>query len=84
MPWRIDWSDRGLRDLADLDRSVASRVVVKLETIRETPERFFSRLKGGDDYKLRIGDYRVVAELNHATRTISISRVGHRSTIYDR
>jgi mRNA interferase RelE/StbE len=50
----------------------------------ERPEHFFRRLAGADDYKLRVGDYRVVVTFDYEIRTVLVERVGHRSHIYDR
>jgi mRNA interferase RelE/StbE len=70
--------------LADLDKPVARRVVLRLERAAEDPRRHFSRLVGGDEYKLRIGDYRLLAVLSHETETIIVERVGHRRSVYRR
>jgi len=82
--WGIKWTDRGLRDLQSLDPPVARRVVRKLEQAAADPPRFFQRLAGGDDYKLRMGDYRLLAVLSHETRTILVEAVDHRSRVYER
>jgi len=82
--WAIKWSQRGLKDLQALDVPVARRVVKKLEQAATDPARFFKRLAGGDDHKLRIGDYRLLALLSHDTRTILVETVDHRSRVYDR
>jgi len=84
MPWRIKWTDQAVRDLSGLDRPVAQRIVSKLEQAARDPLRFFSRLVGGDDYKLRVGDYRLLALLSHETETILVERVDHRSRVYRR
>ncbi len=84
MPWRIQWTDQAIRDLSRLDRPVARRIVSKLEQAARDPLRYFSRLVGGDDYKLRIGDYRLLALLSHETTTILVERVDHRSRVYRR
>jgi mRNA-degrading endonuclease RelE of RelBE toxin-antitoxin system len=55
-----------------------------LEIAASNPERHFSRLAGSDDYKLRIGDYRLLAALSRATETVLVERVDHRSRVYDR
>jgi mRNA-degrading endonuclease RelE of RelBE toxin-antitoxin system len=55
-----------------------------LETVASTPERHLERLVGSDDHKLRIGDYRPLAVLSRATRTLLVERVDHRSRIYER
>ncbi len=82
MPWSIRWTAQGLRDLARLDPAVARRIVAKLEQAAQDPTHFFTRLVGADDYKLRIGDYRLLAVLSHATETIDVERVDHRSRAY--
>ncbi len=84
MPWRIQWTDQAVRDLSRLDRQVARRIISKLEQAAREPLRFFSRLVGGDDYKLRVGDYRLLALLAHETTTILVERVDHRSRVYHR
>ncbi len=67
-----------------LDRPVARRIVAKLEQAAVQPERFFERLVGSSDYKLRIGDYRLIAVLAYESKTILVERVDHRSRIYVR
>jgi mRNA interferase RelE/StbE len=84
MGWRIAWSDTAIRDLQSLDPTVARRIVKRLETAATSPDRYFARLVGSDDYKLRIGDYRLLAALARGTQTILVERVDHRSRIYAR
>ena len=84
MPWRIRWTDQAVRDLSKLDGQVAQRIVSKVEQAAREPLRFFSRLVGGDDYKLRVGDYRVLALLSPEEKAILVERVDHRSRIYRR
>jgi mRNA-degrading endonuclease RelE of RelBE toxin-antitoxin system len=63
---------------------VARRVIVRLETAATDPTHYFTRLASSDEYKLRIGDYRLLAVLAHSERSILVERVGHRSRVYDR
>jgi len=84
MPWRIRWTDQAVRDLSRLDHTVARRIVLKIEQAATDPIRFFSRLVGGDDYKLRVGDYRLLALRSHETMTVLVERVDHRSRVYRR
>jgi len=70
--------------LESLDPPVARRIVAKLEQASGNPDRFFRRLTASDDYKLRIGDYRLLAILAYETRTIVVERVDHRSRVYER
>ena len=40
------------------------------------------RLKGSNDFRLRVGDYRVIFSIEK--ETIQILKVGHRKNIYER
>ena len=50
-------------------------------------ERIFNKiisasLKGRTDYKLRVGDYRVIADISQKNKTIQVTLIGHRKNIY--
>jgi len=84
MSWSVELTQRAFRDLASLDPVVARRVVTKLEQAAGNPSRFFTRLVGSDEYKMRVGDYRVLATLAHETKVIIVARIEHRSRVYAR
>ena len=45
---------------------------------------FFSKLVGGDEHKLRIGDFRLLAVLSNTEHVIIVERVKHRKNVYRR
>lgn len=67
-----------------LDRSEARQVALRLERAASDPDHYFSRLAGSDEYKLRVGAFRLLALISHRDQTIIVERVEHRSRIYDR
>lgn len=67
-----------------MDRSVARRVIERLERAAERPDHYFERLAGSDERKLRIGDYRLLAALSSSERVIIVERVDHRRRVYKR
>jgi len=82
MSWQIKWSDESVRDMLNLDKTVYTRIIKKLESTTADPHRFFQKLAGADDYKLRVGDYRIIALLFSNSKTIFIEKVNHRSRVY--
>ncbi len=40
------------------------------------------KLKGGDAWRIRIGDYRVIYEIDVTARIVTILGVGHRKEVY--
>lgn len=82
MAWEIQWTERALTDASKLDPPVAKRVIEKLDQAATDPARYFQRLTGTDDRKLRVGEYRVIGALATERGVIIVKRVAHRSTVY--
>lgn len=85
-PYQLILSDQAKSDFRHLDRTVAQRILDRLqrlaETVEETPHvALKGRLRGA--YRLRIGNYRAVYMLEHSKRKVVVLEVGHRSSIYD-
>jgi len=70
--------------LGKIDKSVAKRILKKIENAVDNPHNFFKQLVGRHEYKLRLGDYRVIANVDDQTKQILIRTVGHRKNIYDK
>jgi mRNA interferase RelE/StbE len=45
---------------------------LKIESTRSDPHRFVVRLVGRTEYKLRVGDYRVIADIEENSGIIAI------------
>ena len=82
MTWRLEYSDSARRDLRALDDAVARRVLRKLDGIQTDPLRSMKRLKGSKDWRLRVGDWRVVAQADAAGKVLTVKRIQHRSVVY--
>ncbi len=80
--FKIKYSEEALEQLKKLDNSVAKRILDKLDSTIENPMHFFERLVGREDYKFRIGDYRVIAKILHNEKIIFVWSLGHRKNIY--
>ena len=65
-----------------LPGEIQTRIYDKLELARTNPLGYFERLKNRSDYKLRIGQYRVIADIDTGKTTISITQANHRKRIY--
>jgi addiction module toxin, RelE/StbE family len=80
--FEVEFSEESLFQLRGLDIPVAKRIILKIESTRSDPHRFFVRLVGRTEYKLRVGDYRVIADIEENRRVIVVSSLGHRRNIY--
>jgi mRNA interferase RelE/StbE len=84
MDYRIIWSVLASKQLKSLDRSIAKRIYEKVGQLRQNPERYVEKLVRYPYYRLRIGDYRVILDIQKEVVRIMILKVGHRSNVYER
>jgi mRNA interferase RelE/StbE len=82
MVYQIIWSESAARQLGKLERSVAKRILERVQGLQSDPYRSLRRLVGVPYYRLRVGDYRVIVEITPGRLLILVLKVGHRSQIY--
>lgn len=80
--YEVTFSKKATKDLEKLPSIISQRIVSKLERARIRPERFFQRLVGKETYKLRVGNYRVIADIENKNLHILVIELGHRKNIY--
>ncbi|MBI2670759.1 type II toxin-antitoxin system RelE/ParE family toxin [Candidatus Woesearchaeota archaeon] len=80
----IVFTNKAEREFKKLEKNIQERIVSSLERCRLRPESHFERLVGDKGFKLRVGDYRVIADIIHDKIIILILKVGHRKNIYDK
>lgn len=69
--------------LAKIDKSERDRIVAKIKTLREVPRPAQSKkLKGRDAWRIRVGNYRVIYEIEDDKLVVLVIAIGHRSFIY--
>ena len=82
--WTISLTGRALGDLQALDARVAERVLRAINRFAETGHGDVRRLQGIDqEWRLRVGAWRVRFELERQSQIMHILRVLHRSRAYN-
>jgi mRNA interferase RelE/StbE len=86
--WAIEFDEAAKKELAKLDRQVARRLLdfLKQRVISlKDPRSVGQALKGsklGEFWKYRVGDFRIIANIQDQKMIILILRVGNRGEIY--
>ena len=72
------------RDLKQLPSSQFLRIIPQLKTLAHNPRPPGSRkLTGADrDWRVRVGDYRILYEIDDKAKVIRVMRVRHRREAY--
>ncbi len=72
MNYSIEWNPKALKFLNKLPKEIALRVWNKVDMLKENPFRFLEHYEGDDVYKLRIGDYRALIDIDFSERLKNI------------
>jgi mRNA interferase RelE/StbE len=80
--YQIEFKPKAIKDLQKIPVNDRERIINKVEAMQDDLQGDVKRLTNfSPEYRLRVGDYRVLFEL--AEQTIIIYRVKHRSKAYE-
>lgn len=88
MIWKVEFDNRALKELRKLDKQTQDRILKWLrETLatgedpRRTGKSLQGRMKGL--WRYRVGDYRIISQIQDEHIVILVVRIGHRRDIYE-
>jgi mRNA interferase RelE/StbE len=82
MDFKLVFAASADKDLSKLPKEIAQKIFKKCQKTKSDPMRFWEKVTDGEEYKLRVGDYRAIADINFEQRKIEVIKVGHRKNIY--
>jgi mRNA interferase RelE/StbE len=83
--WTLSYARRAEKDLARVDAPVRRRVFAALERLATDDSAIEARkLKSVDEWRIRVGDWRVRFTRDEGARTIHVTHVLPRGRAYDR
>ena len=74
---------KAVKALEKIEKSIRLRIIEELRELRNRPERVGKRLKYSDFWSLRVGDYRVIYEVDRGKNQVVVLFIGHRKKVYD-
>jgi len=80
--YTVIYDEEALQKLEKLEKKIRKRIFEKITSTKENPFHYFERLTGREEYKLRTGDYRIIAEIDENAKRITILFVDHRKNVY--
>lgn len=83
--YEIYWDDEALKDLKNLDKTIARKIVIKIQNyLKQDPENLGKLLNRQfkNLYRYRMGDYRVIYEIYRQEVHINVVKIGHRKDVY--
>ena len=84
MGYTLLFADKAQKQLSKLSKIHALRIIDKIESITDDPHRYVECCEGYPYFHQRIGNYRVILDLNDTERVIEVLKVGLRKKVYER
>jgi mRNA interferase RelE/StbE len=83
--YRVALTTSAEKELRGLPVKVVARVVPRLENLASAPRPpGCKKLRGGDkEWRIRVGDYRIVYVVDDAAKTVDVTRIAHRREVYE-
>ena len=82
MSYQIIWSDKSKENLKGMEIGIVRRIVRKVTELELAPYHFVEKMTDVNCWKLRVGDYRILMDINEDKKEIQILKVGHRRNVY--
>jgi mRNA interferase RelE/StbE len=88
LAWTIEYDASARKDLSRLDKQIARRIVTFLHdrvAPLEDPRSIGQPLQGSEFsglWRYRVGDYRLICEIQESRIVVLVLHVGHRREIY--
>ena len=83
MPYQIIIERSASKEIEKINRADQILITQSILLLAENPRpNGCKKLKGRDAWRIRIGDYRVIYEIQDDILVITIVKVGHRQDVY--
>jgi mRNA interferase RelE/StbE len=84
--YNVVLSSSAEKELKKLPSQLVARIFLRLENLTSNPRPPGCRmLQGGDrEWRIRVGDYRVVYTIDDPKLLVDVTRIRHRSEVYQR
>lgn len=83
MKYRLIIAPSAQREIKKLPFEIREHIGARITALRDNPRPpDYKKLKGSDEYRIRVGDYRVIYTIQDDIVTVTITRAAHRREVY--
>ncbi|MBI9077682.1 MAG: type II toxin-antitoxin system RelE/ParE family toxin [Desulfatibacillum sp.] len=84
MTFEVKWEKGAANTLKKLPKDKAMRIWDKVESIKENPFQYLKQFAGDSCFKLRIGDFRALVDVDLKKEVLKVRVLDKRGRIYKR
>jgi mRNA interferase RelE/StbE len=84
MAYEIFIEKKAEKDLKRLPKNYQNKIIKKILNLKDNPKPIEARkiTSSKNYYRIKVGDYRIIYEINYKEKRINIFRVRHRKEAY--
>ena len=82
MDWEVIWSEKSVKQLEKMNKKYAQKIYDVVLDIKKNPFSAVTRLRSSNFYRLRVGNYRVIMDLQQSNMIIFVVETDHRGQVY--
>lgn len=85
--YEVSYTLRAKKDLKKLPLNIAQNIILSINGIRDNPYSYVKKIKGAKRHPLythRVGEYRVILDIEDDRLLVIVMETGHRSKIYQK
>jgi len=82
LAWQVIWSEKSVKQLERIDKKNAQKIYDEVFDCAKDPFRAVIRLTNSQFYRLRVGNYRVILDLQQIKMIIFVVETENRGKIY--
>ncbi|MER3500644.1 MAG: type II toxin-antitoxin system mRNA interferase toxin, RelE/StbE family [Candidatus Fervidibacterota bacterium] len=84
MSYQVLLTPRAVRDIRRLQPELQQRLLKAIAALGDNPRpQGCEKVRGSDEWRIRVGDYRVRYRIDDSQHQVIVTRIGHRNEIYD-
>ena len=80
--YSLKFDEKALQSIEKFPKDIQKRIIKKLQEAKENPYHYFIKLTNREEFKLRIGEYRIIADINDTEIVILVLYADHRRRVY--
>ena len=81
--YELKFDKKAINFLNKLEKEDVERIWNKLQQCKENPFHFLKHLEDIEGFKLRVGNYRLIIDIDKSSQTLHVLKIGHRKNIYE-
>lgn len=81
--YKIEIKKSAAKEIENLPSAILKRVIAHIQELANEPRPIgCKKLSGDEKYRIRVGDYRILYEIEDEVVTVYVVKVAHRKEVY--